>query len=186
MKKNCVFCKNSFPSKNQQIDNTLKYWEFVHSINPLCDFHCLLVLKKELINDIGKHVNDISDFILPQEVLIELGILLNKASIIIKKCDENIDRVNIISLNSWENSKHLHFHLIPIYKWENIKKVNNLNIDGSWLNFWSRKEIIQDTLDEFINQTCWEKASDILSSIDKVVSERVSRNTEILKGNFKN
>jgi sialic acid synthase SpsE len=33
-------------------------------------------------------------------------------------------------LNSWEYSKHLHFHLIPIYKWESIKKVNDLNMDG--------------------------------------------------------
>lgn len=185
MNENCVFCKKSFPDKNQQIDNTSKYWEFLHSINPICDFHCLLILKKEVINNIGRHINDISDCILPQEVVTELGILLNKASVSIKKCDENIERVNVISLNSWENSKHLHFHLIPIYKWEKIKKVNNVNMDGSWLNFWSRKEIIQDTLNEFITQTCWESAYNILSSINTATLERVSRNTEILKKNFK-
>jgi hypothetical protein len=33
-------------------------------------------------------------------VVTELGILLNKASVSIKKCDENIERVNVISLNS--------------------------------------------------------------------------------------
>ena len=181
MKTNCVFCKKTFPDIKQQIDNTLKYWNFIHDINPICDFHCLIVLDQEITNKIGTHISDISDTSLQEEVLTELWILLNKASVTIKNSDKNIERVNIISLNSWEYSKHLHFHLIPIYKWESIKKINDLNIDGWWLWFWARKEVVQDTLDEFINQTCWDEANNILSSINKATTERVSRNTEILK-----
>lgn len=181
MNNNCVFCKTIFPNKNQEIDDKLKYWTFIHDIKPICDFHCLIVLKKEVMDKIWSHISDISDIQLPEEILIELWILLNKACTTIKKCDTNIERVNIISLNSWEFSKHLHFHLIPIYKWETIKKINDLNLDGWWLNFWSRKEIVQDTLDEFIHQTCWDKSNNILSSINQATIEKVSKNTEVLK-----
>jgi diadenosine tetraphosphate (Ap4A) HIT family hydrolase len=72
MKINCVFCKTTFPDIKQQIDNKLKYWNFIHDISPICDFHCLIVLKQEITNNIGTHISDISDTSLSEEVLTEL------------------------------------------------------------------------------------------------------------------
>jgi hypothetical protein len=79
---------------------------------------------------------------------------LNKTSFTIKKCSANIKTVSIASLNSGMDSKHTHFHLIPILKNDNVKKVNSLDIDGGGFSFLARKEIVDDTLSDFIGATC--------------------------------
>ncbi|MDD2487728.1 MAG: HIT domain-containing protein [Candidatus Gracilibacteria bacterium] len=182
MDNKCIFCKDIFPLDYQNISDEPKYWTFVHDIKPICDFHCNVILKKEVSGK--EHICDLGDEKIPDDVLSELGIVLNKSVIAIKKSSEKIKRVNIVSLNSGSKSKHLHFHLIPIFEGEDVKKINDINTDGGGLSFLSRKEIVQDTLDEFINQTCGELSSDILTSIEIATKKRVSNNVILLKKYF--
>jgi diadenosine tetraphosphate (Ap4A) HIT family hydrolase len=153
----------------------------------VCDFHCLIVLKKEIhLNTWNPHINDIGTNKLPEEVFSELWILLNKTSFTIKKCSANIKTVSIASLNSGMDSKHTHFHLIPILKNDNVKKVNSLDIDGGGFSFLARKEIVDDTLSDFIGATCWDSSSKILDSIDSAQKKRVSENVKLLRKFFAN
>lgn len=46
-KNECVFCKDDFPLERLVISDKPKCWTLIHNIRPVCDFHCLLVLKKE-------------------------------------------------------------------------------------------------------------------------------------------
>jgi diadenosine tetraphosphate (Ap4A) HIT family hydrolase len=183
MKTKCLFCDKKFPLDYSIISNKFKYWLFVYNINPICDFHCLIVLKKEYSKLGGKHINSIECNI-SEDILSELWIILNKASIAIKKSNKNIKQIDILSLNSWENSKHLHFHLIPIFKDEELKKINNFNMDWWWIFFLWRKEIVQDTIDEHIKQTCWDKYLKLLEDINLIKKKQILKNVTILKKNF--
>jgi diadenosine tetraphosphate (Ap4A) HIT family hydrolase len=171
----CIFCKKTFPLERLLVSDKPKHWYLVHNLRPVCDFHCLLVLKN--------HDQDISSENLSPEVLHELGILLNKACLAIKKCSNDIKTVTVSSLNSWENSKHLHFHLIPIFKDEQVKRVNKPLDGGGFFYLW-RKEITDDTFDEYIETTCWEYSWKILHSIQEAIERRTSQNTELLREYF--
>jgi len=172
----CIFCKNVFPLNRLIVSDQPRYWHFIHNIRPVCDFHCLIVLKN--------HAPDMTSDNISEEALLELGPLLNKASIAIKKCSKKIKTVTISSLNFWENSKHLHFHLIPVYENEHVKKVNSLEIDGGGFSFLSRKEIADDTMDEFIQATCWNSSQGILASIEEAMEHQTSENVKVLRKFF--
>lgn len=181
MKSDCIFCKDWFPSKDTLVSDKAKYWYLVHDKNPICDFHCLVILKKDAC---GSHIDNMESGHLSNDIVSELWLILHKSSIAIKKSDKNIKNITITSLNSWENSKHLHFHLIPVFYNENIKKINDISKDWSWFSFLARKEIVQDTIDEFIGQTCWDMSDVVLSKIKSAIKRRVRRNIVILKNNF--
>ena len=110
-KDGCAFCKEDFPDDYQLVSNKPQYWVFLLNREPQCDYHGLIVLKAETIDNIG-HISDLGDDRLPDKALRELGILLSKASYAIKSSDTGIERILVASLNTGQTSQHLHFHLI--------------------------------------------------------------------------
>jgi diadenosine tetraphosphate (Ap4A) HIT family hydrolase len=181
-KTNCVFCRNDFPLDYQLVSET-QYWFFVLNIKPQCNFHCLIVLKAEIIDRKG-HISDLGDKRLPDEAMRELGILLKSASIAIKKSDPTIKKILVASLNTGEKSQHLHFHLIPKRVRESIKTVNNPKKDGGGMFFLARKEMVVDTFTDFLKSITGNESSNLIESMEKATKTNVQRNAQILKKNF--
>lgn len=180
---NCVFCSSKFPEPYQLVSDLPNYWLFISNRNPHTNYHCLIVLKAKVIDEIG-HISDLSDERLKPKHLQELGILLNKACISIKASDSSsIEKILIVSLNTGEDSKHLHFHLIPKRKWEQVKHVNNPCIDGGGMFFLARKEIVGDTLFDFLESTTGDKTLTI--KIKETWKKKIEKNTKKLRKNFK-
>jgi diadenosine tetraphosphate (Ap4A) HIT family hydrolase len=75
----CVFCRDEFPYDYQLVSSAPKYWVLILNVEPQCDFHCLIVLKPSIIDKIG-HISHVGDKRLPDEAMVELGLLLKKAS----------------------------------------------------------------------------------------------------------
>ena len=182
-KKGCAFCREDFPYDYQLISDAPAYWFLLSNISPQCDFHCLLVFKSKVFDKIG-HISDLGDSRLPNKAVAELGLLLKKASMAIKKSDPKIENVLLASLNTGKTTKHMHFHLIPKRRGEKVKTVNNPNDDGGGLFFLARKEIVVDTFKEFINSTTADNGSMLIDKIDKATRKRVKTNTTLLKENF--
>ena len=180
-KDECTFCRNDFPYDFQLISNAPRYWLFVLNMNPQSDFHCLLVLKAALMKTIG-HISDLGDRRLPGDVMKELGLLMNKASIAIRSSDQTIKKVFLASLNTGSKSKHIHVHLIPKRKGEKVRTVNNPYDEGGGLFFLARKEIVVDTLREFIESTTG--STRLKDAIARSTKAKLVRNSRILKANF--
>ena len=105
------------------------------------DLHGMIVLNAERVG----HCNDLTDEHLLPEALSELGKLLNRACKSIKGVDLEVDTVLITSLTLGENSRHLHFHLIPKRKNEKVRTVAAPDECGGGMFFIARKEIVVDT-----------------------------------------
>jgi len=179
----CVFCKNDFPYDYQLVSAAPEYWFLVLNIDPQCDFHCIIVLKASIIDKIG-HISHVGDKRLPDEAMIELGLLLKKTSIAMKKSDSTIDKILLVSLNTGRTSKHMHVHLIPKRLKEQVKTINNPREDGGGLFFLARKEIILDTFKYFLKSTSGDESNKLITAIDNATKDRVERNAKILKENF--
>lgn len=94
-KERCTFCKPDFPEEYQVISSKPKYWFFILNRNPQADFHSLIVFKA-----VVGHISELSDTNLPDEAVIELGVLLKKACVSIKRVDRGIDKILMVSLNA--------------------------------------------------------------------------------------
>ena len=182
-KNGCVFCKNNFPDDYQLVSALPEYWILVLNVEPQCDFHCIIVLKASIIDRIG-HISHVGDKRLPDEAMIELGLLLKKASIAMKKSDHTIDKILLASLNTGKTSKHMHVHLIPKRLKEHVKTINNPREDGGGLFFLARKEIILDTFKSFLKSTTGDESNKLITAIDNATKDRVKWNAKILKENF--
>lgn len=167
--KECVFCRTDFPLAHQLISDRSPYWTIVHDLQPMGAFHCLVVSKK--------HYEDIGASDMETNALSELGGLLHALSAAIQECSQDIARVNILSMNSGEYSKHLHFHVVPIYKHEKIRKVDNTGLDGSGLTFLSRKEIVVDCIKEYIAANCGKLSEQVSHMLKEVIKEEVRANS---------
>ena len=184
-KSGCIFCRNDFPNPDELVSKAPKYWLFIHNRNPHTNYHCLVVLKSEVFSrgDI-EHVDSISDSQLKDDILQELGIVLNRASAAIKACSSDIDRVLISSLNTGEGSSHLHFHLVPKRKDEKVMTVHEPDRKGGGMFFMARKEIVADTFEDYIKSTCCCSSDRLLSEIKKAREENIIRNTLLLREKF--
>ena len=170
----CIFCSKKFPLEYQLIKE-FDDWYFVADINPMRDFHCLLVSKNhyswfEEINNI----NTLKNF----------WNILKICILAIKNSNKNIINISILSLNLWEKSKHLHFHLIPIFCNDSIKSINDISIDCSWIHFLWNHEIIQDSYKIYIENIFWTLSDDILKDIENKLKEKIIQNVKILKNNI--
>ena len=182
-KDNCVFCKDDFPYDYQLVSSAPKYWFLILNIEPQCDFHCLIVLKSSIIDKIG-HISHVGDKRLPDEAMGELGLLLKKASIAIKKSDSTVEKILVVSLNTGKNSKHIHVHLIPKRVKEQVKTVNNPKEDGGGLFFLARKEILLDTFRDFLKSSTGDRSNKLIKNIGNATKAKLSSNAKILKKNF--
>lgn len=172
----CIFCQENFPLSYQLISDQPDFWYFVHNISPMNNFHSLLVYKI--------HTNGMGNWELPKWAVDELWTLLQLCSKVILESSEDIERVNIVSLNSWNWSKHLHYHLIPIFKNEIVKKVNSSE-DGGWFTHLSIKEILDDSFIDYIKSICGEKSEWIINKIFNARMIQVKKNTILLRKKFK-
>ena len=179
----CVFCKDDFPCDYQLVSDAMEYWLFISDRNPHTDYHCLIIFKAKKVDEIG-HINDIGDNRLPDRAMKELGVLLKKACIAIKACDDTVEKNFLVSLNSGEKSKHLHVHLIPKRKSEFVRTVNNPCEDGGGMFFLARKEIVADTFDEFLKLTTGDMSKELICKIKESRRKRVMDNTLRLRENF--
>lgn len=179
----CVFCRDDFPYDYQLVSSAPKYWVLILNVEPQCDFHCLVVLKTSIIDKIG-HISHVGDKRLPDEAMVELGLLLKRASIAIRKSDSTVEKILIVSLNTGKNSKHIHIHLIPKRAKEQVKTVNDPKQDGGGLFFLARREILLDTFRDFLKSTTGDRNNILIDNIDNATKARVTRNTKILKKNF--
>jgi diadenosine tetraphosphate (Ap4A) HIT family hydrolase len=179
----CVFCDPKFPHDYQIIDDSKKYWFFVHNINPHWDYHCLIVLKPQVFDNVN-HCPSLSDVKFDDQVMLELGPLLNKACRTIKACSPEIESVFITALGAGDGSKHLHFHLIPKRRDEQVKTLHNPKTDGGGMFFLARKEIMVDGLHDYLKTTTGGKADILFSEIDEAVKKRVKDNTKLLKKKY--
>jgi diadenosine tetraphosphate (Ap4A) HIT family hydrolase len=176
---------DDFPFLYQLISDEPKYWYFVHNISPYCDFHCLLILKKNVLeNESTSHVCDLGSSELDNKVFTELGLLLNKASLSIKACSTDIVKVMATSLNAGFNSKHLHFHLLPVYKNDQIKIPLQPNFDGGGMFFFAAKELVEDMLFNYIESKCGSEGNNIVTKIEEVMRDNVKRNVIKIKDKF--
>jgi diadenosine tetraphosphate (Ap4A) HIT family hydrolase len=182
-KDDCVFCKNDFPCDYQLVSDAPEYWLLILNKEPQCDFHCLIVLKASIVDKIG-HISHVGDKRLPNEAMRELGLLLKKVSIAIKKSDETIDKILVVSLNIGKTSRHMHVHLIPKGKKEKIKTFSNPREDGGGMFFLARKEIVLDTFEDILKATTGDESKNLIDDIDKATKARLERNAKILKENF--
>lgn len=169
----CIFCSNSFPL-DYQIIKCFDKWFFVHDINPMRSFHCLLVFKKHI-----SWFEDICD-----SDITKFWEILKECILCIKKSDINIKSISVLSLNLWEKSKHLHFHLIPIFNNDNIRSINNIFIDWSWINFLWNKEIIQDSYKKHIVNIYWKYSNKILWDMELFLRKIIAEKVKILKSNI--
>ena len=182
-KDNCVFCGNDFPYDYQLVSDAPEYWLLILNIEPQCDFHCLIVLKASIVDEIG-HISDVGDKRIPDRAMCELGLLIKKASVAMKKSDPTIEKILAVSLNTGKTSKHIHFHLIPKRFKEQVKTVNNPKEDGGGMFFLARKEIVLDTYRCILKSITGKDSHKLIKNIDKVIMDRVERNAKILKKNF--
>jgi diadenosine tetraphosphate (Ap4A) HIT family hydrolase len=182
-KDNCVFCGNDFPYDYQLVPDAPEYWFLILNIEPQCDFHCLIVLKASIVDEIG-HISDVGDKRVPDRAMCELGLLIKKASVAMKKSDPTIEKILTVSLNTGNTSKHIHFHLIPKRFKEQVKTVNNPKEDGGGMFFLARKEIVLDTYRRILKSTTGKDSHKLIKNIDSATTDRVKRNAKILKKNF--
>ena len=177
----CTFCKSDFPESYQVVSNKPKYWLFILNRAPQTDFHSLIVFKAAV-----GHISSLNDRGLPDEAMTELGILLKKACISIKKADRNIERILIISLNTGKGSQHLHFHLVPTRRKEPIRMVNKPREDGGGMFFLGRKEIVVDTFPDFLKSTTGNKGNGLIEKINTATKYKVKKNAQQLRTIFEN
>ena len=182
-KDNCVFCKNGFPHDYQLVSKAPRYWILILSVEPQCDFHCLIVLKASIIDKIG-HISHVGDKRLPYEVMSELGSVLNKFSIAITKSDSTIEKILVVSLNTGKGSEHLHFHLIPKRYEEPVKMVNKPDEDGGGMFFLGRKEIVASTFSDFLDSTTGTESEELKNKIIKATKAKVTKNAQRLRKIF--
>lgn len=183
----CRFCSNKFPITYQVISRKPSNWLVVHNIDPQTDFHCMVVLKKDVSRKSKSgHIESISDDNLPSVALNELGKVLNIASRAIMASSKDIDRVLLASLNTGKKSSHLHFHLIPKRKDEKLKTVHDPCKEGGGLFFLARKEIVVDTFDEYIGSTTGSKSNKIKRDLHKAKEAKVRSNVKLLRRHFNN
>lgn len=182
-KDNCVFCGNDFPYDYQLVSDAPEYWFLILNIEPQCDFHCLIVLKASIVDEIG-HISDVGDKRVPDRAMCELGLLIKKASVAMKKSDPTIEKILTVSLNTGNTSKHIHFHLIPKRFKEQVKTINNPKEDGGGMFFLARKEIVLDTYRRILKSTTGKDSHKLIKNIDSATTDRVKRNAKILKKNF--
>lgn len=183
--KDCIFCNSNFPTEDQLISDEPDSWLFVYNINPQTDYHCMVVLKKEVFlkRNIA-HVDNIGDSNLPDDILKELGIVLNRACRSIRCGSESIDKVLIASLNTGKGSSHLHFHLIPKRKDEKIRTVHDPDKEGGGLFFMARKEIVVDTFGKYMDSICGDESDRIKGEIKAAKKRKIKANVELLRKNF--
>lgn len=174
MKKNCIFCSKLFPL-DYQIIYEFKNWYFIYEINPIRDLHCMIVSKKHYW-----WIEEVYNIKVLQNIWEVLKICIDS----IKKSNENIKTVSLLSLNLGKNTKHLHFHLIPIFYTDNIKNINNNIEDGSWINFLSNKETIQDSYKEYIKSIFWKESDRLLEEMNNILIENIKEKVELLKSNL--
>ena len=180
----CAFCKSSFPDDYQLVSKEPEYWVFLLSRDPQCDYHGLIVLKAQAIDELG-HISDLGDDRLPDKAMKELGVLLNKACISIKSSDQTIERLLIASLNTGQTSHHLHLHLIPKRYEESVKTVNKPCEDGGGMFFMARKEIVIDTFSDYLKSTTGNESEKIIKNIKDATKHRITENVKKVKNNFK-
>ncbi len=174
---NCLFCSEEFPYPFQIIQSHFQYRILIHDINPMCDFHCLLVLKE--------HHHWIDDNSIDKKAIDELWEALHVSTKVIRDSSKEIKTVQILSLNSWEESKHLHFHLIPIQEYPT--KINDRSISWSWITSLAMNEITIDCLNDYLIKRCWIKWADqIKEDINNHTIQRVKDNIEILNNFMSN
>jgi diadenosine tetraphosphate (Ap4A) HIT family hydrolase len=176
----CVFCKKDFPCDYQLVSGAPGHWLFVLNVNPQTDLHGMIVLNAEKAG----HCRDLAAEDLPQEAVSELGKLLSQACKSIKAVDPEVDTVLITSLNMGEDSRHLHFHLIPKRKNEKVRRVANPDEDGGGMFFMARKEIVVDTYSDFIRSTTNCEAEHLISEIREAQKKQITRNVEKLRQKF--
>lgn len=174
MKNECIFCLKNFPL-DYQIIYEFKNWYFIYEINPMRDFHCMIVSKKHYW-----WIEEIDNVEVLQSIWEVIKICIDT----IKKSNENIKTVSLLSLNLGKNTKHLHFHLIPIFYTDNIKNINNYIEDGSWINFLSNKETIQDSYKEYIKSVFWKESDRLLEKMNNVLLENIKEKVKLLKSNL--
>lgn len=178
--KNCDFCKDDFPDGYQVVSKRPKYWLFMLNREPQCNFHCMIVFKASI-----GHVSDLTDDRLPKRAMEELGIVLKKACMSIKKADSRIENVFVVSLNTGKGSKHLHFHLIPKRHRDPVKMVNKPREDGGGMFFLGRKELVASSFIEFLNSTTGNKNKEFSKQIREATKEKVAENAQQLRKIFR-
>jgi len=145
---------------------------------PQSDFHCMLVFKR--------HAYGPTDNRLPCRAMEEFGVLLKKACISIKKADNSIQKILVVSLNIGKGSKHLHFHLIPKRRGEPVKMLNKPTEDGNGMFFLGRKEIAASLFVDFLNSTTGARSKELRDKIKKATKAKVTKNAQRLRKIFDN
>ena len=174
MKQKCIFCSKHFPLE-YQIIYEFKNWYFIYEINPMRDFHCMLVSKRHYW-----WVEEIDDIEILQNMWKTIKVCVNT----IIKSSKDIRTVSVLSLNLWKNTKHFHFHFIPIFHQDNIKSINNYLEDWSWINFLASKETVQDCYKDYIRNIFWHKWEYLITEMNNILVENIKEKTAILKSNL--
>ena len=130
------------------------------------------------------HISHVGDGRLPDEAMSELGVLLKKASLAIQKSDSTIERILVASLNTGRTSKHMHVHLIPRRTTEQVKTPNNPKDDGGGFCFLARKEIVVDTLKDFLESTTGDKSIKLKNGLADATKAKIQKNAKTLRMNF--
>lgn len=181
---NCIFCdKSKFPKDYQLVSDEPKCWIFAHNKNPHCDYHCLIVLKPGVFKK-NEHFSSLGDAELPEKAQKELGQLLNKACTTIKACSKDIESVFVASIAAGERTKHLHFHLIPKQKDEEVKTPHDPEQDGGGMFFLARKELIGDTMHRQLESSTGLFIGSHAQQIKADIKKRVESNTKQLRKKF--
>ncbi len=183
-KNDCTFCRKDFPKDYQLVSKDPPNWLFILNRDPQCDYHAIIVLKAKTIEKYG-HISDLCDDRLPDDAVRELGLLLKKAGMSIKKTDPTVEKILIASLNTGEATQHLHFHLIPKRYSEPVKVINKPCVDGGGMLFLARKEIVVDTFSDFPASTTGDNADKLMHDIKIAKKKRVTENAYRLQRNFK-
>lgn len=179
----CFFCSEEFPDPSLLISGESKHWYLVHSKQPQTKLHCLLVLKPSSMPP-EFHVQQLADLTFCPHALTELGILLGKASKALRACSDKIVNVLVVSLNTGVSSKHLHFHLIPVWYGESVKTVANSISDGGGMFFLARKEVVVDTVDSVIQSICGDSADSVKYFILEATYQESIKNVLALRKSY--
>lgn len=174
MKRECIFCSEFFPL-DYQIIYEFKFWYFIYEINPMRDFHCMLISKEHYWG-----IEEVDDLEILQDIWRAIKVCVDT----MKRSSKNIKSISILSLNLWKCTKHLHFHLIPIFYTDNIKNINNYIEDWSWINFLANKEVVQDSYQNYIKSIFWNKSDILLKKINNILRKTIKENVLILKNNL--
>ena len=174
-----ILDRTKFPVSFQLISDRPTYWLFVLNLKPQADFHSLVVLKPDVIHGVP-HVTEFDDDKLPDEAVKELGMVIKQAYKALRSADDRIDKILLASLNAGQNSQHLHLHLIPKYKDEVMKTVNEPGKDGGGIFFLARKEIVTDTLCDFLHSTTRKAGENLCLRVTAAVNSRIEANARQL------